>query len=106
LYSAEKLETIINVGSGIGTSVLKIASMLVEIFAKPINLNVTAEYRIGDIRHNIADISKLNNILSCNPTVDLATGLERFVSWVKTEPLPDDKSEIANAELLARNLMK
>ena len=106
LNSQEKLETVINVGSGIGTSVLKVANMLVHIFAKPINLKVTSEFRIGDIRHNIADISKLNNVLACKPTVDLATGLERFVSWVKTEPLPDDKSEIANAELLVRNLMK
>jgi dTDP-L-rhamnose 4-epimerase len=102
----DKLETVINVGSGIGTSVLKIANMLVHIFAKPINLNVTSEFRIGDIRHNIADISKLDNVLAYKPTIDLATGLERFVSWVKTEPIPDDKSEIAKAELLTRNLMK
>ena len=102
----DKLETVINVGSGIGTSVLKIANMLVHIFAKPINLNVTSEFRIGDIRHNIADISKLDNVLAYKPTIDLATGLERFVSWVKTEPIPDDKSEIAKAELLTRNVMK
>jgi dTDP-L-rhamnose 4-epimerase len=106
LESKHKIETVINIGSGIGTSILDTANMLVNIFDKDIDLVITSEFRIGDIRHNFADISKLNEILGYKPHIDLSSGLTRFVSWVKTQPIPEDKLKIANNELLSRNLMK
>lgn len=106
LNSNNKLDTVINVGSGKGTSILAVAEMMVDIFDRQVALRITSEFRLGDIRHNIADISKLRNLLSCNPTVDLASGLKGFIDWVKTQPLPEDRSELANKQLLSRNLMQ
>lgn len=100
------LDTIINVGSGKGTSILEVARMMTDIFEAQVDLKVTSEFRVGDIRHNIADISKLKELLDFDPVVDLSSGLERFSTWVKTQPLPIDRSEQANKQLLSRNLMK
>jgi dTDP-L-rhamnose 4-epimerase len=96
---------VINVGSGTGTSVADVARKLSEAFGAKPNLRVTAEYRVGDIRHNFADIARLKRELDYEPRVSIEEGLKRFAMWVLTQPLPDDLLERANAELRARKLM-
>lgn len=95
----------INVGSGIGTSIAEVARQLGRAFGKAPRLVVTSQYRLGDIRHNRADITRLRELLDYRPRVSLADGLQRFVAWVQTQPLPEDRSQVANAELGARGMM-
>jgi dTDP-L-rhamnose 4-epimerase len=68
-------------------------------------LRVTGEYRIGDIRHNIADISRYYNLLPSGPQISLLDGLSRFSTWVKTQALPEDLLDTANNQLRERRLM-
>jgi dTDP-L-rhamnose 4-epimerase len=95
----------LNVGSGIGTSIAEVARQLGHAFGKAPRLVVTSQYRLGDIRHNRADITRLRELLDYRPHVPLAEGLRRFVAWVQTQPLPEDRSQVANAELGARGMM-
>jgi len=97
--------TVFNVGSGIPTSVSEVASELSLALNQSPKLTVTSQYRHGDIRHNFADISKIEKILGVTPQVDLKTGLKRFAEWVLTQPLPEDLLEKANKELSDRALM-
>ena len=98
-------DSVINVGSGIGTSVSEVAGLLADALGKPRNLRVTGEYRLGDIRHNAADITRLRALLGFTPQVDLATGIGRFARWAAGEELPEDRLDHANAELRQRGLM-
>ena len=66
---------------------------------------MTGQYRLGDIRHNSANISRLKTLLGYTPRVSLEEGLARFAKWVKTQKLPEDKLAEANAELKARDMM-
>lgn len=100
-----KLNHIINVGSGVRTTVLQIAEHLSDAFGSERNIVTTSEFRLGDIRHNCADINQLRNVLNYEPQVDLKEGMNQFVSWVRTQPLPEDRLNQANEELKARNLM-
>ncbi len=97
--------TAINVGSGIPTSVLEVATRLSEALGKTPDIRISGEYRVGDIRHNVADIARLQTVLGYTPKVDLATGLRRFCDWVLSQALPEDQLGRANAELKARKLM-
>ncbi|MBS7562446.1 NAD-dependent epimerase/dehydratase family protein [Pseudomonas sp. RC4D1] len=97
--------TTINVGSGIATSVRNVAEELSCAFGKTPNLTVTGQFRIGDIRHNFADISRLEKLLGLKPKVSLTQGLQRFAQWVSSQPLPEDQLERANQELRDRKLM-
>lgn len=97
--------SVINVGSGIGTSVREVAALLSDALGKPRNLRVTGEYRLGDIRHNAADITRLRELLGFTPQIDLATGIKRFARWAAGEELPEDRLDQANAELRQRGLM-
>ena len=96
---------VINVGSGVATTVMQVASELSLALGCTPNIRVTAEYRVGDIRHNVADISRLREVLGYSPQVDLKEGLRRFCAWLLTQPLPEDQLDRANAELKTRKLM-
>jgi len=97
--------TIINVGSGVATSVKEVASELSRAFGYEPKLVVTGQFRVGDIRHNYADITRLKSLLNVEPKISLAAGLKRFAHWVQEQPVPEDRLEQANNELRARNLM-
>lgn len=105
LHTDVPVNRVINVGVGRKTSVAEIAGQLSAAFGVKSDLIVTSQYRLGDIRHNCADIGLLQTALRCSPQIDLRRGLERFVSWVGTQPLPEDKLDLANRELMARKLM-
>ncbi|MBO0661388.1 NAD-dependent epimerase/dehydratase family protein [Jiella sp. MQZ9-1] len=97
--------TVINVGSGRATSVIDIAKALCRAFNEPENLTVTGQFRLGDIRHNVADVGRLRDRLGLTPQVGLDEGLRRFAQWVSTQPLPEDRLGEANAELAKRKMM-
>ena len=44
-------------------------------------------------------------MLDYTPKVSLEEGMKRFVDWVNTQPLPEDKLDKANQELKEKNLM-
>lgn len=97
--------TVVNVGSGVATTVEDVAKQLSLAFEIEPNLTVTGQFRVGDIRHNYADITRLKEVLGIVPKIDLALGLARFAGWVLQEQLPQDRLELANDELRQRKLM-
>ena len=105
IQSPGALSAVINVGIGTKTSVAEIAAHLSVSFGVPPNLLTTQEYRLGDIRHNFADIQRLQEKLGYLPEIDLAIGMQRFACWVQEQPLPEDKLDHANFELKSRGLM-
>ncbi|MCX4176111.1 MULTISPECIES: NAD-dependent epimerase/dehydratase family protein [Paraburkholderia] len=96
---------IFNVGLGEPVSVMDIASKLAQKLGSTITPHITAEYRVGDIRHCYADITRTTQVLGYTPQVGIDEGLERFVAWVRTQPLPEDRLEQANEELRRHKLM-
>ena len=95
----------LNVGSGKPTSVLQVAQLLQERFAVPTPPLITGQYRMGDIRHGYADLTEIRARLDFAPQIALEQGLSRFVEWVKSQPVEQDRSDQATAELTARGLM-
>ncbi|MCH5686538.1 NAD-dependent epimerase/dehydratase family protein [Niabella sp. W65] len=49
---------VFNVGTGIATTVLTVAEKLIESLGIEVPIKVSGNYRIGDIRHNFADLKK------------------------------------------------
>lgn len=95
----------VNVGYGEPTSIMQVAQLLCKVMESDIVPHVSAQYRVGDIRHNYADIAALQAATGLRPEISLQEGLERLCAWVKTQPIPQDMLDRANAELKARNLM-
>ena len=60
---------------------------------------VTGDFRIGDIAHNVADLSKARELLDFKPTIDLETGLQLFTAWVKNQEIDNSKYEKSLQEM-------
>jgi dTDP-L-rhamnose 4-epimerase len=105
LLAAPDVSDTLNVGSGVATSIAAVASALNRAFDGSSLIRVTGEFRLGDIRHNVADLTRLRSVLGVSPVIDLDTGLTRFAHWVRDQPLPEDRLAAANDELRARKLM-
>ena len=90
---------IINLGSGVNTSVIEIAKLLKAAYKSTSNLNITGDFRIGDIAHNVADIEKAKKILGFKPQISLKDGLDLFCSWVKEQEIGNNKYESSLIEM-------
>lgn len=89
----------INLGSGVGTSVIRITEILKKAYNSDSVINITGDFRLGDIAHNIADISKAEKLLGFKETVSLEAGLEAFCSWVKGQEHDNSGYEKSLAEM-------
>lgn len=94
----------INLGAGEPTTVAELAAALVKASGHEVPISVTGEYRVGDIRHCYADLTRARKLLGFAPQVPLDEGLRRFCAWAASQPAFEDKSEKAMTELRERNL--
>ena len=90
---------IINLGSGINTSVVEIADILKKHYKSNSEIKISGDFRIGDIAHNKADISKAKNILDFQPTISLENGLKQFCSWVEGQDKDNSGYERSLSEM-------
>lgn len=96
----------INVGTGTNIDVLTVVEALAQAFNKKATYSITGDFRIGDIRHNYADISLLNNMLGFNPQYTFDTGICRFAEWVmKQEICFGNNYQASLSEMKSKGLM-
>ena len=96
----------LNVGSGVSTTVQTVADSLKKLYQSDVDINVSGNYRLGDIRHNKADISKIKKLLGFSPKVSFEDGLKQFVNWVKKQEVNSDNYEQSINEMKDKGLMK
>lgn len=95
-----------NIGTGTSVDVLTVAMLLKKYYASTSNINISGNFRKGDIRHNYADISKARKILGYSPKVEFEDGLRIFCNWVLTQPLEEDKYQKSLDEMKMKGLYK
>lgn len=96
----------LNVGSGVSTTVKYLADSLKKLYDSDIEINISGDYRIGDIRHNKADIKKVKEVLGYSPKMSFEVGLRNFVNWVKEQEIQSDNYEKSITEMKKKGLMK
>jgi dTDP-L-rhamnose 4-epimerase len=105
LESDDANDHAINIGTGVGTSVLEIARLIAAGLGKKIEPVIVAKYREGDIRHCVADISLARRRLGFAPQVSLQDGLPELLEWVRKQSAADRVLQ-ATAELESRQLVR
>ena len=106
LEKDEANNQVFNVGTGVAVDVLTVANELVKNYGVNVSINVSGNYRLGDIRHNYADLTKINKLLGFTPKVAFETGLKRFAEWVNTQEVQEDKYQKSIDEMKAKGLYK
>jgi dTDP-L-rhamnose 4-epimerase len=92
-----------NVGSGQSYTVRDVASMLGAILGRETEPDVCGKYRVGDIRHCFADITRARDVLGYRPRTMLEEGLIELAAWLQDQAA-DDRVATASGELAARGL--
>ena len=75
-------------------------------YESDIDISISGKFRIGDIRHNYADLTKIKNMLGFTPKYNFQKGISEFVSWVKTQEVMEDRYEQSVQKLKQKGLMK
>ena len=95
-----------NIGTGVATDVLTVANTLKKYYGVEVPVTVSGNYRLGDIRHNYADISLARRILGFEPRWSFDAGLAKFVEWVNDQDVQEDKYEASIEEMKRKGLYK
>lgn len=106
LTKEESNGEVFNVGTGLPINVLKIAETLVEKYGIQVPINISGNYRLGDIRHNYADIAKIKRILGFSPQYDFERGISLFVEWVNSQMVVESKFDNSINEMKKKGLLK
>lgn len=96
----------LNVGTGVRTSVLEVARAVIDYYGADVPVEVTGAYRLGDVRHNMADISRIQKLTGFAPKWAFADGLKTFLDWAGTHEAADAGFDKSLKELSDRHLLR
>jgi dTDP-L-rhamnose 4-epimerase len=74
----------INVGSGEGTPIRKIAEILSHLLKIDIAPEARGEFRPGEMRHLTSDTTKIRSA-GYKPQVELDEGIQRYIHWIRSQ---------------------
>jgi dTDP-L-rhamnose 4-epimerase len=95
----------INIGTGVATSIGRVAELLASGLGLKIKPEYIGKYRQGDIRHCVADISRARKLLGYKPSKSLEQGIPELLAWVRKQTATDEV-ERATEELRQRDLVR
>lgn len=104
LDAAKAPGNVFNIGSGEAYTIAELARRMGEVLGKEeLSPDLSGKYRVGDIRHCYADISRARALLGYVPSATLEDGIVELAEWLEGQ-IADDHVDRARAELGARGL--
>ena len=106
LESERANNQILNVGTGEATAVTAVANHLIGNYQSDVKSSISGQYRIGDIRHNFAGMTKTAELLGFQPEYSFEKGIKAFVEWVNKQEVVEDQYEKSILEMKEKGLYK
>jgi dTDP-L-rhamnose 4-epimerase len=103
-YAGDGVHTL-NVGTGRPTSVLHMAQTLAALLGQAAEPELLRRYRVGDIRHCIADPTKARETLGFEAQYLLEDGLPTLIAWSRRQSAADSVEQ-SLSELRAHRLVQ
>jgi dTDP-L-rhamnose 4-epimerase len=96
--TSEAAGQVCNIGSGRSLSIKEVAHKLSEqLGCRHLTPEVTQKYRVGDIRHCFADISRAERLLGFTPQVSFEDGIRDLAVWLEGQIAADRVEEARHA---------
>ena len=95
----------LNVGSGQRTTIHQVATTIKTLLQSRSSVSITGDFRLGDIRHNQADLTVIHNLLGYTPTWSFQNGLQQFLDWATAQAVYRSSVETTLGELRQRGLV-
>lgn len=96
----------INIGSGIPTTVLKVANRLKTAYGSSSKIKISGNFRLGDIRNNYADLTKAKKTLGFEPRINFEDGIEYFSKWVLSQKVEENGYIKSLEKMKQKNMFK
>lgn len=80
---------VFNVGGGRAVTVLEFARMMLKEFDSDIEPLVPGIFRLGDTRHTVSDISKLQ-ALGWEPAIPVEQNVREYVAWIREQQVTEE----------------
>jgi dTDP-L-rhamnose 4-epimerase len=90
----------VNVGSGRGVPIREIAEQISNALEIHIAPEAKGEFRPGEMRHLTSGAARIR-AAGYKPQVDLATGIGRYLDWIRAQT--DIRDYFSEAEKILRN---
>lgn len=97
---------VFNVGTGVATDVMTVANTLIKHYGIEVPVKISGSYRLGDIRHNYADLTKITEKLAFIPEYTFDRGIKEFTNWVNGQEIEKDNYLQSVEQMKSRGLMK
>jgi dTDP-L-rhamnose 4-epimerase len=98
---SDKLDGLaINVGSGEGTPIRKVAQILCQLLKIDIEPEARGEFRPGEMRHLTSDTAKVRSA-GYKPQVELENGIQRYIDWIRSQS--DIRDYFSEAEQILKS---
>jgi dTDP-L-rhamnose 4-epimerase len=94
----------LNIGTGQPVTIQQVGSEISRMLGTEIRPQIKHQYRVGDIRHCFADISRASEELGYRPVVTFRDGFSELVHWLASQHA-DDRTEEAMKHLTTRGLV-
>ncbi|BAU66925.1 NAD-dependent epimerase/dehydratase [Stanieria sp. NIES-3757] len=102
----QPLSSTINVGIGKAVTLLEVVEAIAQLVNKPVNYTISGRFRVGDIRHAIADMSHYETLLGKWQPTSLTDGLAQYLEWyLKQEPLSQSALQASFKEMEQTGLL-
>ena len=95
----------LNVGSGEKITVSEVVKEITNYFNSSSTVKITGEFREGDIRHNVADLTKIHELIDFKPQWKFADGIKQFLDWASSQEISAGKYEQSLQEMKDKGLM-
>ncbi len=95
----------LNVGTGHSPSVAALAEAIARSMGVALMPEIVGRFREGDIRHCVADVSRIRRVLGFSARMGLAKGVEDLVAWARQQQADDHVAQ-ARAELERKGLLR
>ena len=95
----------VNIGSGRATPIRAVAETIADALGVAIAPLARGEFRPGEIRYLTSDIARAAAI-GYAPTVDLATGIGRYIDWIREQGPIEDYFAAAEEGLRAKRIVQ
>jgi dTDP-L-rhamnose 4-epimerase len=80
---------VFNVGGKRPVTVLEFAHIMIDEFGNSVEPQVPGEFRLGDTRHTVSDVSRLE-ALGWQPAVPVERNVREYVAWMRGQQTTDE----------------
>lgn len=97
---------VFNVGTGKAIDVNSVVKELMANYNIKVPVKISGNYRLGDIRHNFADVTKIARLLKFQSKIAFEEGIKKFTEWVDKQNIVTDSYQQSIEEMKQKGLLK